>query len=310
MFLGIEHRLSNGLALELDGLGSLGRKLITTDAVNRRTASYRPVYENVYYRANQGLSSYYALAAVARYRTGRAQAQVAYTWSHTIDNQSDPLAGEFFDLNFGVQSMRYATFSQQFDSRGDRGNADFDQRHNLVFHSTWELPWKLRGWRVSQLGAFRSGYPYSVYAFTPGTASRNTTYLTRANLTGQPLEATGPEPEGGRLLLARNAFAPPPLDKQGDTGRNAFRGPGFYNLDLSVARTLALPRTERARLTLRADIFNVLNHANLDIPESIHGAANFGVAQYGRRGRDAGFPALIPFDERARQIQLLLRLEF
>ena len=52
------------------------------------------------YRAGQGSSSYYALTAVSRYRTGRALLQLSYTWGHTIDNQSDPLLGDFFDLSF------------------------------------------------------------------------------------------------------------------------------------------------------------------------------------------------------------------
>ena len=71
--------------------------------------------------------------------------KVAYTWSHAIDNQSEPLAGEFFDLSFtraagGISGLGRAAFSRQFDSRGDRGNSDFDQTHNLTFTAIWEIP--------------------------------------------------------------------------------------------------------------------------------------------------------------------------
>jgi hypothetical protein len=64
------------------------------------------------------------------------------------------------------------------------------------------------------------------------------------------------------------------------------------------------------RLTLRADVFNFLNHANLNQPDPLVTSPTFGVAKYGRTGRQTGFPALAPFVETARQVQIILRLEF
>src|SRR5258705_9382127 len=64
-----------------------------------------------------------------------------------------------------------ATFARQFDSRADRGNSEFDQRHNLVIFSYWDLPAiaqttklapVLRNWKVAELAAFRTGFPFSV----------------------------------------------------------------------------------------------------------------------------------------------------
>jgi hypothetical protein len=116
---------------------------------------------------------------------------------------------------------------------------------------------------------------------------------------------------GGRLLLEPAAFADRPDGLPGNTGRNAFRGPGLFNIDLSLSRTFAVPRLrESARITVRADAFNILNHANLNNPNPFLDNPGFGTAQYGRTGRDAGFPALSPFTETSRQIQLLFRLEF
>jgi hypothetical protein len=53
-----------------------------------------------------------------------------------------------------------------------------------------------------------------------------------------------------------------------------------------------------------------LNHANLNHPESFLGSPTFGVARFGRTERTSGFPLLIPLSETARQIQLMLRLQF
>jgi hypothetical protein len=138
----------------------------------------------------------------------------------------------------------------------------------------------------------------------------------RANLLNPALVETSLPSAGGRIILNRSAFAEPVAGTVGNTGRNAFRGPGFYSLDLSVSRSFRLPWIgESGRLTVRADAFNFLNHANLNNPESQLNAQrpftlDFGEALYGRTGRATNFPALVPLDETARQIQLLLRLEF
>jgi hypothetical protein len=59
------------------------------------------------------------------------------------------------------------------------------------------------------------------------------------------------------------AFAEPAPSTLGTSGRNEFRGPGFYSLDLSLARSFpASWLGENGRMTLRAALFNVLNHAN------------------------------------------------
>ena len=124
---------------------------------------------------------------------------------------------------------------------------------------------------------------------------------------------------GGRRLLDARAFSVPVDGRLGTLGRNAFHGPGLYNVDLSVSRAIPLRRLgEAARLTVRADAFNVLNHVNLQNPDALFSPdpddptalAGFGVARYGRQGRDTGFPAVVPFNETARQVQILLRLEF
>ncbi len=97
----------------------------------------------------------------------------------------------------------------------------------------------------------------------------------------------------------------------GNTGRNEFRGPGIYNFDLSVGRSFAVPHLrEGTRFTIRADAFNLLNHANLNNPDNLVGSPTFGLATYGRQGTASGFPAVSPVNETARQIQMLLRLEF
>jgi hypothetical protein len=294
-FAGVETRPHRSLTVEANTTGSLGRALITTDALNRGRRD-DPTLPEISWRSNQGSSSYLALHGVVRWRRAGGFVQGAYTWSHAIDNQSEPLAGDFFDLNFsragGTQlTANRARFDRVGDSSGDFGSADFDQRQNFVAISSWE--W--RGFRLSQIAAFRSGFPYTVQAFDR-----------RADILGRA--AVSQAVAGGVRLLDPAAFRYPGADAFGNTGRNAFTGPGLFNVDLSVARVFRFG--ERLRATLRADAYNVLNHANLGQPESSLFSPDFGVARYGRRGRDTGFPALLPLAETARQVQLILRVEF
>jgi hypothetical protein len=314
-FLGIQQRVGESWSVEANTLGSFGRRLITTDVVNRRADN--PELPYVSYRANQGFSSYAALAAAVRYRGLRNQFHLAYTWSHTIDNQSEPLAGDFFDLSFsrvtfGSGRPVLAAFTREFDSSADRGNSDFDQRHNLVFYSIWNLPGRwLRNWKFAQLAAFRTGFPYTVFA-SSGAGPAGEVFLNpRADLVDAARAETDRPVAGGRQLLNASAFADPPGTRRGNLGRNAFRGPGLFNVDLSLGRTFSMPPLgEGGRVTIRADVFNFLNHANLNHPDPFIDSPTFGVALYGRSGRNPGFPALVPFSETARQVQLLLRLEF
>ena len=52
----------------------------------------------------------------------------------------------------------------------------------------------------------------------------------------------------------------------GNSGLNSLRGPGFWDVDLSLFRDVAL--TERAKLQLRVETFNLFNHPNLGNPGS------------------------------------------
>ena len=317
-FVGLQQELTGNLTLEVNGLETLGRHLITTDILNRNSVT-DPSWPQVAYRANQGSSDYNALTALLLYRTSRTQFQASYTWSHSIDNQSSPLAGDFFDLYFTglTANLGYepkAAFSIAGNPSFDRGSSDFDQRQNLVLMSTTELPnpsgvskglSPFRHWRISALASFRSGFPYSVYTQNGSDGILNP----RADLVNRSQEFTNQPAPGGRLLLTRGSFADPSA-AVGNLGRNNISGPGLYNIDFSVGRIVPVHRLgEGGRVQVRGDLFNVLNHANLGNPDSTLGSG-FGVALYGRQPMQTGFPGLIPLTENPRQIQLMLRVEW
>jgi hypothetical protein len=341
-FYGISRGFGKGWLFEVDGSGALGRHLVTTDMINRDFTSpcQAGTYEcrqnaaafldDVEYHAPQGSSSYQALSALARYRTRHAEFQAAWTWSHSIDNQSEPLGFSLFNLDAikaPQSSATVAAFSTQFDSSSDRANSDFDQRQSLVFYSIFDIPEPsgmgrvhalFRNWRFSELAAFRSGFPFSVYASslgqppnTPSGAIENS----RANLI-EPNAAHLAQPTaGGEILLNIAAFSAPAAGKNGTSGRNEFRGPGLITADISLSRAFPLRCLgESGTVVLRADAFNFLNHANLGNPNTqwtAAGSPTFGQAVYGLQGdAPAAFPAATPLNESPRQVQILMRLQW
>jgi len=187
-FAGLQRELTPNLIVEVSHAGSLGRKLVTADLVNRAFSvpfterpqgRYHPGFGDISYRANQGLSNFLALeVALNRRWSGGVQFQVSYTYSRTRDMQSDPLVrpgltaqssvardlanSSFFQVTTG--------FTRQFDPRTDYGRSDFDQIHNLVFSSVAQSPrfdgWMrfLSGWQAATLVGVRSGFPFSVYS--------------------------------------------------------------------------------------------------------------------------------------------------
>lgn len=331
-FLGLEHEITETTLIQVNGLYSHGHHLLITDIVNRNgsvpfTGSnilglINPnLPNNIAYRSDQGTSDYSALTVKVQHRGTRTFLQAAYTWSHNIDIQTDPLAGEFnlepTNPSLSNSEVGLASLSRQFDPQADRGNSDFDQRQNLVLLGIWDVPGPvgrspvatlLKDWRVAGVMTIRSGFPYSVFAnnneFGTTTIENN-----RANVLNLSAYSADTPVPGGRLVLQSSDFAPAPPGELGDTGRNAFFGPGLVNMDLSLNRWVSLG--EKRRLAVRADVFNFLNHANLHEPQdTLLGDTNFGVALYGRYGSQPGLPPTLPLADTSRQIQVLLRFEF
>jgi hypothetical protein len=86
----------------------------------------------------------------------------------------------------------------------------------------------------------------------------------------------------------------------GNLGRNIVVGPGIQNADLSIAKDTTIG--EKMRVQFRAEIFDVLNHANFAQPGTIVGSPSFG------RITSTRFPTGELGS--SRQIQLGVRLMF
>ncbi|PYY20396.1 MAG: hypothetical protein DMG60_00400 [Acidobacteria bacterium] len=107
------------------------------------------------------------------------------------------------------------------------GNAIFDQRHRFVLSGYYVGPLKIT---VGGVSTIASGLPYNL--------------TTGANNFGDP-----------------GATADRPLINGVIVGRNTGRGRAIYDVSPMIERPFALG-SERVQLTVRAEAFNVFNHAN------------------------------------------------
>jgi hypothetical protein len=91
------------------------------------------------------------------------------------------------------------------------------------------------------------------------------------------------------------------LRTYGSAPRNVLRGPGRTNVDMTVAKVTAI--TERLKLEIRADAFNLFNHAEFGNPSTNITSPNFG------RITTTGDPGP-PIDHHERILQLAARFTF
>src|SRR5262249_43479493 len=178
-----------------------------------------------------------------------------------------------------------------FNLRAEHGPSLFDARHRLVLSGTYELPFRrassraaralFAGWQINAIANFSSGTPFTVYdsanvSLQGGAPEITGFFSSRPNLVGDPNQG----PHSPDAWTPRSAFQRlNPITQAGRFGseeRNAVRGPGNANVDLSALKTFQLH--ERLRLQLRAECFNVANHANFAVPDNDIASPNFGRA--------------------------------
>jgi hypothetical protein len=155
--------------------------------------------------------------------------------------------------------------------RAERGLSDFHMKHRLVFSSTINLPgWRSilkKGWQFQAIGTLQSGMPLSaiVSADVSGTGSP---IVNRPDLVSNP-NVSNPTP---LRFFDPTAFRIPAQGTFGNSGRNVIIGPGIWNVDTALARSIRLSDSTRAQF--RADFYNVFNHPNFVAPPTMQNFAD------------------------------------
>lgn len=178
-----------------------------------------------------------------------------------------------------------------------------DIRHRLAVSAVYDIaPLKsnawtralTRNWRVSGLYQIQSGFPFTISVF--GDTANAGTVLgenpIRANYTGQPV--FGPDTRNTMQWFNPAAFSAPAAFTYGNAGRNTVYGPGLQTFDLALVRSFAI--VESARLELRGEAFNALNHSNLGTPNRFVNTPQFGtITEASTPGREFQVSARLSF---------------
>ena len=214
---------------------------------------------------------------------------VGYTLSRSKDTRS-------YDPAFTVVSTanNQSASSTPFDIHNRDLNfalSDFNRTHVFQAQGVWELPFGrgrrfapgvgpavdmlVNGWTLSGQLVAQSGRPMTVYG---GSNTISNIVQTPANCSGCSSDFGHIHEEDGIVWYftpeERAKFSTPEPGKFGNTGRNAFTGPGSYFVNLSLAKRTRLAGSQT--LELRADSTNVLNHPIWGFPTLTSTSSLFG----------------------------------
>jgi hypothetical protein len=220
----------------------------------------------------------------------------SYTYSHALDNSSS-----FEDRAFNGLGMDPFNLNRYY------GSSSYDARQRLVIDYSYLIPKipgttsngildkVVNGWRIAGITTFQTGLPVTVYnqvAGVLGTSSGTcpgtpveTVFVScwdTVNFNG-PLVKENPRAPGNLwfntsafsmacapvLIAAGTCTGTPITNPQtgGDAGRNFFHGPGIQQWDFQLTKVFQI--TESKSIQLRAEVYNIFNHANFgNIPSN------------------------------------------
>jgi hypothetical protein len=128
------------------------------------------------------------------------------------------------------------------------------------------------GWQLAGFTQFETGQPFSVTYTAPGSQ----VYGASGRANRVPGVRLYPAHKTRSEWFNPAAFTAPPAYTFGTSGYNMLWGPHYQNWDMDLEKNIAI--TERYRVQLRGDVFNVANHPNFSVPSaSISNPASEGV---------------------------------
>ena len=248
------------------------------------TTRANPAIANTWSWFSEGVSSYNALQVdVNRRFSGGLTLRGVYTFSKVLDDGDS--------LNATTSGGGPALASNPFNLRSDWGLGTFDVRHVAVINASYALPVGhgrrfLRdiggftntlagGWTVNSIVTLQGGFPFSPQlSYNPSNNGD----------TRNPVRPFVNPAFTGPVILGKptrwfdpNAFLAPVFTPAamaaanggfyGNVGRDTLIGPGLGTWDFSVLKDTRI--RESLNLQFRAEIFNLLNRANFNLPNAV-----------------------------------------
>lgn len=293
--LNTEYQVARNTVLTLGYLGAQGRHLYSLLDINQPTPgtvsgeqSRRPYYTSTLFAnaakvgiinqvSSEGGSNYNALlASIKTSNFHRVSGQISYTFGHSLDT---------------ISNFRNTAPENSKNLAQDYGSSDFDVRNTLNAYLVYEapqighsLPVLTRGWQLNVFTTAFTGTPFSVKAGSDlsGTAENSDRVNVipgvsyKSSTGGNLIPASSTTASRYAIYLNSAAFNNPVQGTWGDSGRNTFRGPGFFTFDTSAVKNTRI--REGVSFQFRAEIFNLFNRTNLANPSASNpvGSASFG----------------------------------
>ncbi len=210
----------------------------------------------------EGNTSYNALQIdVTRRLSHGLQFRGNYTWSKNLDINSA--------LTGAQANNQPQMVMDRNDLHRDWGLSALNVTNQASISALYMLPFApknriIGGWQVNAIATMLSGFPFTPLIGSNRSGDGDTRNPDRPSLnsafsgpvvTGNPYQWFNP-----------NAFVLPTAGTYGDLGRGTYTGPGLGDLDMSLFKTTRV--TEHSSLQFRAEIFNILNHANFGPPNT------------------------------------------
>ena len=309
--LQIQQQLPKELVAKIGFVGNVGRRLDTTYEYNQPVPGpggpdpRRPLFNlaprvpSVNYMVSDGNSNYTSLQASLERRFANGLGLIsAYTWSHSIDMVANAFGG-----------ADNGPIPQDIRCRHDceRSASGFDIRHRFTQSVNYALPFGkgramalnskvadfiVGGWDTNAILTLQTGLPFTP---TLQTSVSNSGGSRPDRLAKGTLD--NPDPFrwfDTSFNTAGAAWGIPQQFTFGNSARNVLYGPGRVNMDWSIFKNFSV--TENSKVQFRAEMFNLFNTPQFDLPN-----ASIGNPAAGRITATVG---------NNRQVQLALRFQF
>ncbi|HQR33511.1 MAG TPA: TonB-dependent receptor [Blastocatellia bacterium] len=223
-------------------------------------------FGNISYIEPASSSNYHSLQTSINRRFSKGLLLgVTYTWSKALGTQANDLPGiNGFGAVRADNNQRRANYAPQ----------DFDRRHNFNVNWVYELPkatqnkalgYIANDWQISGIYRYQTGAPYNIGFNIPGLSAYGVTGTQqieggRIVIVGDPGSGSSSDPYRQFNVAA---FTVPGLGSKGlESGRNFLYRSPINAWDLSLSKEFKF--TERAKIEIRLDAFNALNHTQFD----------------------------------------------
>src|SRR5579863_9975994 len=236
-----------------------------------------------------GWATYHALTLSMKRRfTKGLMFDANWTWSHSLDDASDP----------GTTLNETDLPQNVYNLAAEKASSSFDHRQRVVVSFIYQLPLskKASGWEHALFGEWQAGGNFTAQSGAPFTvniasdqANIGAGPAQRPNISGDPNRG----PQTPAQWFDTSVFSLPALYTFGNAPRNALIGPGLQEFDLSLQKEIAI--TEASKLQFRAEAYNLLNRANFNLPNRIAFTPNFGSISSAQDSRQLQFALKLIF---------------